>query len=187
MTTAQEWLPFDKILEDGIIVSSKQYIKIIKVLPINYDLKSDLEKESILNSYRLFLKTCDFDTQILIQSRREDLSSYISKINSQMEEEKNEKLENISKSYINYMQNKNRVQNSASKNFYIIINFKPENINNGNEFNMRQVRENLNEKFFKIKDSLSRCGNLVFEIGTQKEAEKIMYSFYNFRKSLRFA
>jgi Tfp pilus assembly protein PilP len=185
--SVQEWLPFDKILDDGIIVCKKQYVKIIKVLPINYDLKSNLEKEAILNSYKFFLKTCDFDTQILIQSRKEDLSSYISKINSQIEEEKNEKLEIISKSYISYIQNKNRVQNSSSKNFYILVNFKIENENNENDFSIKQVRENLNEKFLKVKEALSRCGNLVFELNTQNEVQKVMYSFYNFRKSLRFA
>lgn len=32
------------------------YVKLIKVIPINFNLKSDLEKESILNSYKIFLK-----------------------------------------------------------------------------------------------------------------------------------
>lgn len=147
-------------------------MKIIKVIPINYDLKSNLEKESILNSYKLFLKTCDFDIQILIQSRKENLNSYISQINNQIEEEKNEKIEEISKAYIEYIQNQNRNKNSSSKNFYILINFKIENKNSEDNFNIRNVRENLNEKFFKIKDSLSRCGNLIFEVGSRKRGSR---------------
>ena len=170
--SVQEWLPFEKILDDGIVVCKKQYVKIIKVIPINYDLKSNLEKESILNSYKLFLKTCDFDIQILIQSRKENLNSYISQINNQIEEEKNEKIEEISKAYIEYIQNQNRNKNSSSKNFYILINFKIENKNSEDNFNIRNVRENLNEKFFKIKDSLSRCGNLIFEIGSRKRSSR---------------
>ena len=156
-------------------------------MPINYDLKSNLEKESILNSYKLFLKVCDFDIQILIQSKKEDLNSYVSQINFQIEKEKRKKIKKISSLYIDYLQNQNRAQNSSSKNFYILINFKPEISNLENDFNMTVIRENLNDKFLKIKDSLSRCGNLIFEIKSQKEVEKIMYSFYNFRKSLRFA
>ena len=69
----QDWLPFDKVLENGIIINKNSYIKIIKIKPINYDLKSNLEKEAILNSYKLFLKTCDFNIQILIQSKKENL------------------------------------------------------------------------------------------------------------------
>ena len=57
----QEWLPFERIEEQGIIkIKNGVYIKIIKVTPINYNLKSELEKEAILSSYKTFLKTCNF-------------------------------------------------------------------------------------------------------------------------------
>ena len=61
-------------------IENNAYIKILEVTPINYNLKSDLEKEAILNSYKIFFKTCHFDIQILIQSNKEDLSHHISKI-----------------------------------------------------------------------------------------------------------
>ena len=80
----QEWIPFEKILENGIIkLKDNSYIKIIKIYPINFNLKSELEKEAILNSYKIFLKTCNFNFQILIQSKKEDLSKHISNINNQ--------------------------------------------------------------------------------------------------------
>lgn len=186
VTSVQEWLPFDKILEDGIIVNKNKYIKLIKIIPINYDLKSNLEKESILNSYKLFLKICDFDIQILIQSKKENLDLYISHINEQIKSEMNSKLEIISKSYIDYIQNQNRVKNSSSKNFYILTSYHVENSNNEKELNNTKiVKENLNERYFKIKETLSRCGNLVFEVSSRKETENIMYSFCNLRKSLK--
>ena len=49
--SVQEWLPFEQILDNGIIkLKNNDYIKIIKVMPINFNLKSELEKEAILNS-----------------------------------------------------------------------------------------------------------------------------------------
>jgi len=79
LKTIQEWIPIEEILENGIIKLKKNnYIKIIKIIPINFNLKSNLEKEAILNSYKIFLKTCDFDIQILIQSKKEDLSRHFS-------------------------------------------------------------------------------------------------------------
>ncbi len=66
--SVQEWLPVQKILEKGILkLKDNSYVKIIKIIPINYNLKSELEKEAILNSYKIFLKTCNFDIQILIR------------------------------------------------------------------------------------------------------------------------
>jgi len=144
-----------------------------------------LEKESILNSYKLFLKICDFDIQILIQSRKENLDSHIIQIKNQIKDEKNEKLYDISNSYIEYIKDKNQHQNSSSKNFYILISSQIENSNN--EFSIKTIREDLNNKYYKIKDSLSRCGNIVVDINNKSDVEKIMYSFYNFRKSLIFA
>ena len=156
----------------------------IRVFPVNYELKSDLEKEAILNSYQTFLKICDFDIQILIQSRKENLDSYISLIQSQTVQESNEKLIAFSKAYISYIQRKNQVQNSSSKNFYILIYSQVEN--SLNDFNMKSIRDDLNQKYQIIKDALSRCGNFVCDVNQKKEIESIMNSFYNFRKSLRF-
>ena len=65
------------------------YVKIIKVIPINFNLKSNLEKESILNSYKIFLKTCNFDIQIIIQSNKEDLTKHINKIEKNIIQENN--------------------------------------------------------------------------------------------------
>ena len=79
--SVQDWIPIEKIYENGIIkIKNNKFIKILKIIPINYNLKSDLEKNSILNSYKIFLKTCNFNIQILIQSNKEDLIHHISKI-----------------------------------------------------------------------------------------------------------
>lgn len=179
----QEWLPTDKVFDDGIFISNNKYVKMIKVFPINYELKSNFEKEAILNSYKLFLKVCDFDIQILIQSRKENLDSYISQMKKQANEENDESISQILNIYIDYIQSKNQLQNSSSKNFYILVNSQIEN--NENEFNMKQIRSDLNSKYLKIKDTLSRCGNLISDVDNRREVEKILYSFYNFRKSLK--
>ena len=57
---------------------------------VYYILKSYLEKESILNSYKIFLKSCDFNFQILIQSKIEDLNKHIKEINKLEEKVKTE-------------------------------------------------------------------------------------------------
>ena len=156
----QEWIPFEKILENGIIkLKDNSYIKIIKIYPINFNLKSELEKEAILNSYKIFLKTCDFNFQILIQSKKEDLSKHISNINNQKINENKNILE-YSNKYIEFIKTLNQEKKSSSKNFYIILKYK----NNDKELEEIEelATEDLNDKYFKIKDCLSRCGNIIF-------------------------
>lgn len=152
------------------------FIKIIKINPINYELKSDFEKQAILNSYKAFLKNSNFDIQIIIKSNKEDISENIKKLEKQKETEKslnNSFMVKIFDSYIKFIKNKNKEKLSSLKNFYIIINSKkiPEN----NEENMKI---DLREKYFKIKDSLSRCGNNVVEIKDKKEIKNIINSFF---------
>ena len=176
--SVQDWLPFEKILDNGIIkIKNSFYIKIIEIVPINFNLKSELEKEAILNSYKIFLKTCNFDIQILIQSNKEDLSKHISKINSQKKYE-NEKIRNIAENYIQYIKNLNQNKKSSNKKFYIII----KNLfNNELEKNEELIIEELNDNFCKIKECLARCGNVVKDISDKALVKKLLYSFVNTR------
>ena len=78
----QKWMPFEEILDKGIIkLKNSSYIKIIRVSPINYNLKSETEKEAILNSYSKMFKSINFNLQILIQNKKEDLSKNIKILN----------------------------------------------------------------------------------------------------------
>ena len=184
VNSVQEWLPVDEILENGIIkVKNKNYIKILKIIPINFELKSNLEKEAILNSYKTFLKTCNFDIQILIQSNKKDLSNHISKIKEKNKEEK-ENIKILSEKYTNYIKKINIEKKSSSKNFYILIKEIPEIKKINTNINEKIIFDKLNDKYFCIKECLSRCGNVVIDISDQKNAEKILYSFFNSRKDL---
>ena len=155
----QEWLPFERILCDGII-----------------ELK-ELEKIGILNSYKTFLKTCNFDIQILVQSNKEDLSKHILKIKETVKKENDLKLYKISEKYIDFITNLNNEKKSSSKNFYIIIKYKQ---NDKYKITKEEIIiSELNERFFKIKECLSRCGNIANEIYTREEIRNILFTFLN--------
>lgn len=181
--STQSWIPIEEIKNNGIIKMKNQYIKVLKVTPINYNLKSDLEKEAILNSYKIFLKTCNFDIQILIQSSKENLEKNIFNIKKNIQKKENKYLEKISENYIEYINKINSSKKSSSKNFYIIISKK---ISKEQEYNesFEIIKNDLKEKYFKIKECLSRCGNSVFEINTKEENLKILNSFFNTRKEM---
>ncbi|MBR2587751.1 MAG: hypothetical protein IKD77_00915, partial [Bacilli bacterium] len=78
---------YKEVLPNGVIKTNDNYIKILKIIPINFNLKSEMEKSSILNSYKIFLKTINTDIQIIIQSKKEDLSKHISNVEFQKNNE----------------------------------------------------------------------------------------------------
>ena len=167
----------EKTLEKGIIkIEKNKYIKILKIIPINFNLKTQLEKESILNSYKIFLKTCNFDMQILIQSKKEDLSNHIENIQNISQKEKNKIIKKYSEEYIKFIKEKNNKNKSASKNIYLIIKNNSENLE-------ENIIQELNERYFKIKDCLIRCGNVALECN-KEEIKNILFSFFNLKKFL---
>ena len=180
--SVQDWLEVETILENGIIkLKNNKYIKLIKIIPINFNLKSNFEKETILNSYKIFLKTCNFDIQILIQSNKEDLSHHINNIQKNISKKENKYLEKISKNYIQYINKINSERKSSSKDFYIIIS--NENKKNNNIQTEELLKNDLKEKYFKIKECLSRTGNSVQEISNREKIEKLFFSILNVKKS----
>ena len=173
----QKWIPVEQILDKGIIkIKKNKYVKILKVIPINFNLKTQLEKESILNSYKIFLKTCNFDMQILIQSKKEDLTAHIENIQKISQKENNKIIKEYSKEYLKFIKEKNNKNKSASKNIYLIIKNNTDNLE-------ENIIQELNEKYFKIKDCLIRCGNVVFECN-KTEIKNILFSFFNLKKFL---
>lgn len=178
LNSIQEWLLIEQFFYDGIIkLKNNKYFYLLKINPINYNLKSNFEKEAILNSYKIFLKNCDKEIQVIIQSNKEDLDKIIKKIKSQIEKEKklnNSNIVNLSEKYINFIKQKNIEKNSTSKSFYLLIKSDIDNENN-----IKNINENLNEKYLKIKDSLNRCGNSVTKIKDIEEIKKIYISFLN--------
>ena len=176
-------MPIDYILENGIIkLKNNKYIKILKIIPINYNLKSDLEKAAILNSYKTFLKTCPFQMQILIQSSKENLEKNIFNIQKNIQKKENKKLKKIANKYIEYINKINSNKKSSSKNFYLIISNEISK-NQDNIESIEIIKNDLKEKYFKIKECLYRCGNSVIEINTKEEIIKILKMFFNARKN----
>ena len=105
---------------------------------------------------------------------------HFTKINENLNsEEKN--IQEISKKYINYIKELNNNKKSSSKKFYIIIKNQPIN---KKEKNIEIIKQELNEKYIKIKECLSRCGNKVNNIDKKEEILKIFFSYLNTKKYL---
>ena len=107
---------------------------------------------------------------------------FLSKNISNIKKNKNENkiIEELSEKYINYIQDLNNNNKVSSKNFYILIKNPPEN--KKEIYNLEKeiiIVNNLNEQFFKIKECLYRCENVVQEVENKDETIEILYKFYN--------
>ena len=179
--SVQDWIGIEEILQNGIIkLKNNKYVKVLKISPINFNLKSNLEKESILASYKIFLRTCNFDIQILIQSNKENLENNILNIKNNLKNENKKYLNEFSEGYIKFINKLNSLKISSSKDFYIIIS-STKTLENNEEI----INDELNEKFLKIKECLTRCGNKLTNLNNKIEIQEIIFSFLNSRIYLK--
>ena len=111
------------------------------------------------------------------------MQKHFSILEKEKNQKKNSKEKEIYDNYKEYIKKINYENKSSSKNFYIIISQEDEFSQNNPNYNTEKIIiENLNEKYFKIKETLSRCGNFIYEI-ERKETIDILYSFFNNRKN----
>lgn len=169
----QDWLPIQQVQKAGtILLKNHHMVKILKISSINFSLKTEFEKETILNSYKILLKTCNFPFQIVIHSTKEDLTNQEKEIH-RLNEEENEKNKKIAEDYLRYLKQLNNSKKSSRKNFYIIIQ--------SEIANLEMQEDELKEKYLKIKECLSRCGNVVYEVNEKKETIEVLQSFFHAR------
>ena len=124
-------------------------------------------KENNIREYKLFLKNCDFNFQIIIQSSKKDLNNYFLEVKEKSQKEE-EIIKSISRQYIKNIERINLENKSSIKNFYFIINEKKE------KNNEEIIINKLNERYFKIKEFIFRCGNNVYEIDDKNEIIAIL-------------
>jgi len=173
----QEWLPFERILDNGIIkLKNQKYIKIISVNPINYNLKTELEKNAVLASYKMFLKTCNFDIQFIIQSNKEDYHQYFAYLEEQSKKE-SKFIQNLQQEYSRYVKELSSNIQSSSKKFFLVIETSA--LTTRQEDNDTIALEELNEKYHKIKECLARCGNEVSDYSSKLQVLQIIQSCIN--------
>lgn len=122
---AQKFLDITEIRDDIIILKNGSYRGILAVSSINYDLKSSEEQDAIISQYQGFLNSLDFPVQILINSRKLNINSYIDFIDEKEKEQTSELLRLQTAEYKNFIKQLVAVSNIMDKNFYIILPFSP--------------------------------------------------------------
>ena len=78
--TFQEWTQIEKIKNERIYLKDGKCIILLKVYPVNFKLKSKLEQNAILSNYKMFLKNLNSKIQIIISSKKTDISYHLDEI-----------------------------------------------------------------------------------------------------------
>lgn len=123
--TTQGHLLVADIKDDIVLTKEGGAALILKTSALNFSLLSEKEQEAIIYAYSAFLNSLTFAIQILVRSRKKDVSNYLKFLKDQEEKQQNAKLKSVMVSYQEFVSQVVKKRNILEKEFYIIIPFSP--------------------------------------------------------------
>lgn len=120
-----------EIRDSVLILREGQMRAVIAASSANFALKSAQEQEIIMGTFQGVLNSLEFPIQILIQSRKLDLSSYIDKLKQIEDTQTNDLLRVKMQEYIEYITEMLRQINIMNKDFYVIVGYEPTTLKEG--------------------------------------------------------
>ena len=120
--STHQFVDVQEVKGDVIVLKNKSLRMILMVSSINFALKSQEEQEAIINRFQDFINSSEsYTAEIVVQSRRLDISEYIKFLNERAEAQTNELLKIQTSEYINFIQELIKLSNVMSKFFYVVI------------------------------------------------------------------
>ena len=169
---------------------------VLEVTAVNFGLKSEREQNSIIFQFQSFLNSLHFPLEIIVQSRRLDLTPYLSRLRQRANDQTNELLKAQTLDYVDFISELINMANIMKKRFYAVIGW--ENIdlqklsfvdklfNRGNSVSLLKISETefkthseeLRQRGAVVASGLGSIGLHCQQLAT-KELIELFYNFYN--------
>lgn len=194
--STQDHIPIAGVRDGVIILKDGSYRLILSVSPINFSLKSEQEQNALIFKYQSFLNSLHFPIQIVVQSKKLDLTPYLQKMQTLLKNQTNELIKIQTEDYIDFVSQLINVANIMSKKFFVGINFTPLSLPKlsfadrllGHKVQTNVLRisnetfathhQELMERGNQIASGLGSLGLRVQQLSTQQILE-MFYNLYN--------
>lgn len=183
ITTAQEFLPFEDIRDGMIVLGGHQYRAVIECSSINYNLRTDKEKEMIEVSFQRFLNSLTFPITMFVQTRVIDNTKFLLNMEKELHEvvKDHPQLQEYANRYFQEMGNLHSyIGNNKQKKKYIIVPY--ENIESLERLVDGEIYEHcmkeLHTRTLMIIDGLASIGINARRLTTAEIAELILSTYH---------
>jgi hypothetical protein len=122
-TSAQQFLPIERIKEGVIVMKDHSLRGILMASSLNFALRASDEQQAIIYQFQTFLNSLDFSCQILVVSRKINITGYLTKLEEMEKKQNNELLETQTREYRKFIEKIVGGGAIMNKNFYTIVPF----------------------------------------------------------------
>ncbi len=130
-TSTLGFVEVGEVRDSTLILREGQMRAVLAVSSANFALKSIQEQEIIIGSFQGVLNSLEFPMQILVQSRRLDLTNYIEKLKLLEDNQTNDLLRIKMQEYIEYIKQMLQEVNIMNKDFYVVVGYEPAKLAEG--------------------------------------------------------
>lgn len=193
--STQQNIPIAGVKDGLVILKNGEYRLVLSVAAINYALKSEQEQNALIFQFQSFLNSLHFPIEIVIQSKKLDLTPYLGKIRGLAQKQENELLKIQTEDYVDFVTQLINIANIMKKSFYVVVSFAPISVGKGgffdnlfhhNELSVLRISEDefqshardLNQKGQSIAAGLGSMGLHCRQLNTEEIIE-LFYSLYN--------
>lgn len=197
-SSTQEHLEIREIVDDLVITQSGTAALVLQTSAINFDLLAEYEQDSKVFAFAGLLNSLNFHIQILIRTRRIDISNYIDYLKNKENNTMTEGLKKQLHIYTEFIQKLIIENDVLDKSFFIVIPYNPggdipttnilkskktkEEVQQNLQLKQEQLVEKAKIFLYPKRDhilkQLSRMG-LVGKQLTNKELLSEFYTIYN--------
>jgi len=188
--STQEILKFSEI-HDGIIITKTGELRaILMVSSINFALKSEQEQTAIIFAYQNFLNSLEFPIQIVMQSKKLDLSNYLVKLKKSASGQTNDLLRVQTMDYIDFISRLINIANIMDKKFYVVVPYLPppkmqQGLPGGapgpakiTQTEFQSYKQELTQRLQVVQSGLGSIGIRCAQLDSQQVIE-LLYGIYN--------
>ena len=124
-TTTQSFVPL-KDIQNGIITRDDGVLcAVLLVSSVNFNLKSEDERQAILYQFQSILNALEVGVQIIVQSRRLNIKPYLQYLEEVYEKQTIELLRLQTREYINFIADFTERNEIMTKQFFVVVSYAP--------------------------------------------------------------
>ncbi len=121
--TTQQFLEISQIREGIIVLKNRALRGVLMTSSLNFALKTEEEQNAIIYQFQNFLNSLDFSCQIIVNSRRLNITGYLDKLKGMELKQENDLLKIQTKEYHKFIENLVQSGTIMIKIFFIVIPF----------------------------------------------------------------
>ncbi len=119
--TTQDHLDIYDIKDNHVILKNGVVCVVLQTNAVNFDLLSEIEQDAIIAAFSMLLNSITFPIQIVIRSKKLDISKYIDKVQRVESKIQDPLLKHQAEAYRKFVQEVIKTNEVLDKKFYVVL------------------------------------------------------------------